>query len=208
MVRNVIYIATSVLLFFSGVILYGVILNIREVTLDEALKENKLQAINNPSIIIDRKNYSLNLFSDSLKIKSYKVVFGSNSGAEKLSKNDFITPNGKYKICSIDTDLKYYKKLKLNYPNTQDAVRGLRNNIISKIEYTTILNSLEHNKCSYSYTKLGANISVHGIGKYNFIFKNLPFVFNWTNGSIAMSNENIDELINILPIGTTIVIKN
>ncbi|MCP5064338.1 MAG: L,D-transpeptidase [Ignavibacteriae bacterium] len=208
MLRNVVYIATSILIFFLGVVLYGIILNLREVTLDEALKEKEIQSISNPSIIIDRKNYSLTLYSDTLNVKTYKVVFGNNISSEKLSKNDFITPIGNYKICNIVPDINYYKKLKLNYPNIQDAGRGLYSKVISKIEYSTILNSLNNANCSYGYTKLGANISIQGIGKYNLIFKNLPFVFNWTNGSIAMSNENIDELIEVISIGTKVIIKN
>jgi len=208
MLRNVIYIATSILIFFLGVVLYGIILNLREVTLDEALKEQKITSIINPTIIVDRKNYSLTLYSDSLKVKTYKVVFGNNISSEKISKDDFITPVGNYKICNVSPDIKYYKKLKLNYPNTQDAVRGLHSNIISQIEYSTIVNSVKNNNCSYGYTKFGNNISIQGIGKYNLIFKNLPFVFNWTNGSIAMSNENIDELIGVISIGTKVIIKN
>jgi len=208
MLRNIFYIATSVLFFFLGVVLYGVVLNLREVTLYESLRKKDIQIIDNPMVIIDREKYSLDLYSDTLKIKSYKVVFGNNNSTEKFSKNDFVTPIGKYKICNISTDIKYYKKLKLNYPNLQDANRALQKKIISKIEYITILNSLREDQCSYNYTKLGANISIHGIGKYNFIFKNLPFVFNWTNGSIAMSNENIDELISVLSVGTKVIIKN
>ena len=40
-----------------------------------------------------------------------------------------------------------------------------------------------------------------------YIFKNLPFVFNWTNGSIAMSDENIDEIHSVIREGTEVVIK-
>jgi len=54
---------------------------------------------------------------------------------------------------------------------------------------------------------LGGDIGIHGIGRLNFFFKNLPFVFNWTDGSIALSNENIDELISVVKVGTKIVIR-
>jgi hypothetical protein len=54
---------------------------------------------------------------------------------------------------------------------------------------------------------LGGNLGLHGIGKFNFIIKNLPFVFNWTNGSIALSDEDIDEIFSIVKVGTKVVIK-
>ncbi len=206
MLKNIIYITSSIIFFFAGIIVYGIILNLREIKLSEAMKQKDLAQITNPSIIIHRKNYTLDLYSDSIKVKQYKVVFGRNNGFEKKSKDDFITPIGNYKICDIDTNFIYYKRLKLNYPNIQDAERNLREKRISKVEYITIVNSLKENNCSYDYTKLGGNISIHGIGKYNLIFKNLPFVFNWTNGSIALSNEDIDELCSVVHIGTKVKI--
>ena len=54
---------------------------------------------------------------------------------------------------------------------------------------------------------LGGEIGIHGIGRLNYIFKNLPFVYNWTNGSIAMSDEDIDELYSVVKLGTKVVIK-
>ena len=51
------------------------------------------------------------------------------------------------------------------------------------------------------------SIGLHGTGKLNFIFKNLPFAYNWTSGSVAISNEGIRELAAIIKKGTKVVIK-
>jgi murein L,D-transpeptidase YafK len=125
-----------------------------------------------------------------------------------MSKNDFITPTGKYRICRIDTDYVYYKKLFLDYPNIADAAEALRMQIITKDEFIAISNSITNDGCSNEFTELGSDIGIQGIGEYNEVFKNLPFVFNWTNGSIAVSNENIDELLSVVNIGTKVTIKN
>ncbi len=79
--------------------------------------EKKITQITNPSIVIDRRNYSLELYSDTIMVKKYNAVFGRNNGTIKLSKNDQVTPIGKYSICRIDTNYIYYKKLYINYPN-------------------------------------------------------------------------------------------
>lgn len=208
MLRNIIYIMGSVFIFFSGIIVYGIIINLREVTLEEALQEKKISEITNPSVVINRRDYSLFLYSDTTLVKKYTAVFGRNSGVIKLSKDDFITPRGKYKICKIDTNYIYYKKLYLNYPNISDASEALRSRLITNEEFIAISNSWNNDNCSFEYTLLGGNIGIHGIGEYNLIFKNLPFVFNWTNGSIAISNEDIDELLSIIDIGTSVTIKN
>jgi len=208
MLRNIIYITSSIIIFFVGIILYGIIINLREESLTEALQNRKLNAISNPSIIVDRRNYSLQLYSDTIMVKQYNAVFGRNRGSLKLSKNDFITPTGSYKICKIDTNYIYYKKMYLNYPNVADAAEALRMRIITKDEFLAISNSIKKNGCSFKYTDLGSDVGIQGIGKYNLVFNNLPFVFNWTNGSIAISNENIDEILSVVKLGTRVIIKN
>jgi len=208
MIRNIIYIMSSIVVFFSGIIAYGVIINLREISISESMHEKNLSKISNPSIIVDRRNYALELYSDSILVKKYTAVFGRNKGSVKLSKNDFITPSGEYKICRIDTNDIYYKKLYLNFPNIADAAEALKIELISRDEFLAISNNIIANGCSFGDTILGSDIGIQGIGEYNMIFKNLPFVFNWTNGSIAISNENIDELLSIVEVGTIVIIKN
>ncbi len=208
MLRNFIYIISSILLFFFGMVIYGVILNLREIPLTEELKAKNITEINNPSIVIDRNNYTLDLYLDTIKVKTYHVVFGRRNSSVKLSKNDFVTPIGEYIICKIDTNNLYYKKLMLNFPNLNDATEAFRIRSINQDEFMAIKNSLKYNGCSFENTILGGDIGIQGIGEYNLIFKNLPFVFNWTNGSIALSNENLDELLTIINVGTKVTIKN
>lgn len=208
LIKSILYFIASLLVFILGVFTYGVILNTKEMTIEEAMEEAGIEELENISIVIDRKNYKLILYADSVEIKKYKVSFGRNNSVNKKSKNDLITPLGTYKICSIDSKTDLYKKFNLNYPNEKDAAEAFKNNYLSYDEYLNILQALQNGECPPNNTRLGADISIHGIGKYDIIFRNLPFVFNWTNGSIALSNQSIDELSKILEIGTKIVIKN
>ena len=54
---------------------------------------------------------------------------------------------------------------------------------------------------------MGGNVGIHGLGRLNLFFENLPFVYNWTDGSIAISNENLDEILTVVRKGTKVVIK-
>jgi murein L,D-transpeptidase YafK len=204
--KNILYISGSIVIFFAGVILYGVVLNLREVTLKEALAEKKIDKLNEIYLIVDRKNYRIELYSDKILIKSYKAVFGKNSGTIKTSGDDNVTPIGNYKICALDSISKYYKFLHLNYPNERDAAEALKQSYINNDEFNAILLADKKAECPPLETRLGSAVGIHGIGTYNLIFKNLPFSFNWTNGSIAVSNENIDELYSIVKIGTPVKI--
>jgi murein L,D-transpeptidase YafK len=199
---------SSVILFFIGIVAYGIVINMREVSLAESMIAKKITQITDPSIVIDRRNYTLELYSDTIMVKKYNVVFGRNNGSIKLSKNDQVTPIGIYSICRIDTNYTYYKKMYINYPNKLDAGEALKLKIISKEEFFEITKSNRLHKCPYENTILGGEIGIQGIGEYNLIFKNLPFVFNWTNGSAAISNESMDELLSVVDIGTKVTIKN
>lgn len=194
------------ILFFAGLILYGVVLNLREVTLKEALLEKRLINLNDVHLIVDRKNYRIELYSDKILIKTFKAAFGKNTGTLKTSATDNVTPIGQYKVCAADSLSKYHKFLYLDYPNEQDAAEALKQKYINSNEFNTIMLAVKKNECPPKETRLGADLGIHGIGKYNVIFKNLPFSFNWTNGSIAVSNENIDELYSVVKIGTMVKI--
>jgi len=206
--KNILYFTASGILFFIVMVLYGIVLNLSEHSLSETMAANGIVSINNPKIVIVKRNNSLSLYDDTQLVKSYKAAFGRNKSKFKTSVDDYITPEGTYKICSIDTNKTYYKFYKLDFPNKRDAAEALKNDDITKDEYFKIVESRKENECPSSETRLGSNIGIEGIGTYNFIFKNLPFVFNWTNGSIAISNENIDELTPYLKIGTVVEIKN
>jgi murein L,D-transpeptidase YafK len=205
-IKNILYISGSMILFFAGLILYGVILNLREVTLQEALQQKGISKLNDVHLVVDRKNYRIELYSEKILIKTYKAAFGKNSSTLKTSANDNVTPIGDYKICAIDTVSKYHKFLHINYPNEHDAAEAFKQNYILSDELNVILLSAKRNECPPKETKLGSDLGIHGIGKYNAVFKNLPFSFNWTNGSIAISNENIDELYSVVKIGTPVKI--
>ena len=183
--KNVMYFTGSVFIFFSGMVVYGVVLNLRQVTLAEAMSSKNITNLNN-----------------------VQIVFGKNRNKMKTSANDFVTPSGEFQICRIDTNTQFHKFLQINYPNIRDAAEALKDGYITKAEHDLIVNQIKQNNCPPENTTLGANIGIHGTGKYNFIFKNLPFIFNWTNGSISVSNENIDELYHIVKIGTPVRIKN
>lgn len=205
--QNVLLFSGGIILFIAGVVIYGLILNLREISLPEAMRLKGFGQIVKPSIMVDKKNYTLNLYEDTVLVKSYRASFGRNTQAAKQKKGDNATPLGEYKICSLDTSAKYYKFFSINYPNLSDATEALRKGIISQIAYDKIQYEFYYENCISSDTPLGGNIGIHGLGELDYFFKNLPFVYNWTNGSIAISNESIDELYSVVRKGTKVVIK-
>ncbi len=207
MLKNVLYFIASIIIFFAGVLLYGLILNLSEPSLPEMMVSKGLRYLVNVKIQVDRKNYRLNLYSDTILVKSYKAVFGRNSSSHKVFTNDNKTPIGKYVICDIDTSSVYDKFFRINYPNKNDLAEALKTKLISNQDYERMNNELEQGDCPTVKDET-LLIGIHGIGRLNSIFKNLPFVYNWTNGSVAVSNEDIDEIYSAIKKGTEVVITN
>jgi murein L,D-transpeptidase YafK len=207
LVRNILLTIGAIALFFSGVLVYGIILKIREVPLSEAMLSKGFRKLEDVNIVVDRKNYSLSVFEDTVLIKSYRASFGRNLSDKKKRFDDGATPVGTYKICSISNDKNYYKFVKINYPNLEDASDALRKSFLTQKEFNQIKFEYYYEECVSYNQVLGGNIGIQGIGRLNPVFKNLPFVYNWTNGSIALSNEDLDEIIKVIKPGTQIVIR-
>jgi murein L,D-transpeptidase YafK len=205
--KNIIYLTLAIILFFFGILVYGIILNLREVPLSEAMLKAGFTEIKNPKLIVDRRNYTLGVYEDSVLIKNYKVSFGKSLIEPKTRAEDKATPVGVYKICKIFLNHRYHKYFQINYPNLEDGANALRRGWISQKEFNEIKFQFYYEGCTKYNRLLGGDIGIHGIGELNYIFKNLPFVFNWTNGSIAMSDENIDEIHSVIREGTEVVIK-
>jgi len=207
LIRNVVFFGGGIVIFIAGCIIYGIIINLREVPLRQIEAEKGVAKINEANILIDRSSYKLMLYNDTVFIKSYRANFGRNIGVPKCKDGDLATPVGEYKICDFDTNSRYHIFLKLNYPNLNDAAEALRKDVITQGEYDKIKFALDYNSCSDSATGLGGHIGIQGIGRLNFVFKYLPFNYNWTDGSIAISNEDIDELYSVVKKGTKVVIR-
>jgi murein L,D-transpeptidase YafK len=207
LLRNVLFTLGAIGLFFFGMIVYGIVLNLRDISLQEAMTNKGFTKLQDVNLVVDRKTYTLNLYEDTVFVKSYRASFGRNLQEKKKRANDGATPVGTYKICNIENDSSYYKFLRLNYPNLDDDVEALRQSLITQREFNELKFQFYYEDCVDDNTVLGGNVGIHGLGRLNAIFKNLPFVYNWTDGSIAISNENLDEILSVIKKGTKVVIK-
>lgn len=205
--KNVIFFSGSIFIFILGMVVYGIMLNYNEIPLAQIMKGKKITVLDNPNIVVDRRTYSLQLYNDKELIKTYRANFGRNISTPKLLADDGATPVGEYRVCSLDTSEHYYRFIKINYPNINDAIEALRKDYITQNEFDNIRYQNNYEDSVRYHSKLGGDIGIQGIGKYDVIFRNLPFNFNWTDGDIAISNEDMDELFLVLKKGCKIVIK-
>lgn len=108
----------------------------------------------------------------------------------KRTKDDK-TPLGDFRVGWINEQSRYYRFFGLDYPNRETAQRALEENIISKETWLSILTATNQEKTPPQNTALGGYIGIHGIGRGD---PEIHDQFHWTNGCIALTNEQIDQL--------------
>jgi murein L,D-transpeptidase YafK len=134
-------------------------------------------------ILVLKSEGELQLLNHNKIIKTYKIAIGKNPIGEKHFEGDGKTPEGIYKIDSKNPNSVCYLNLGISYPAKKD-----------------ILFAQRHGK------KPGGLIKIHGLfNGYGYIGKFHRW-FNWTNGCIGLTNEEMKELYDNVEIGTPIEI--
>lgn len=162
-------------------------------------------AVSNYWIRVSKRKKSLYLYQGTELVKKYAADFGYNSFADKerrgntLNPDDWRTPEGVFFVVRKNPHSRFYQAFVLNYPNTEDAERGLRDGLISRAEYNSIVNAENDFRMPPMGTALGGMIEIHGDGTGKS--------YNWTQGCVALHNEHIDELWDIVSVGTPVLVE-
>ena len=142
------------------------------------------------TVVILKASYELKVYDQDGWYATYPVVFGSKSLDDKMMEGDRKTPEGMYHIASKRPHAKWDKMMDLDFPTKSD---------IEKFNQRKAKGIIPKN------VKLGAGIAIHGTWAHDDMA--VDMYQNWTNGCIALKNEDVDELYDLLPVGTKIIIN-
>ncbi|SEN54160.1 L,D-transpeptidase [Nitrosomonas marina] len=121
----------------------------------------------------------------------------------KVTKDDK-TPLGDFRIGWINEKSQYYRFFGLDYPDRETARRAFEENRIDQDTWLTILKATNQERTPPQNTVLGGYIGIHGIGRGD---PEVHDQFHWTNGCIALTNEQIDLLGKWLKPGVMVKIR-
>lgn len=155
------------------------------------------QYIENPRIVVHKNARTLELFDGETLVKSYKIALGKTPVGDKEIEGDGKTPEGKFYVFTKNAKSKFQLSLGLSYPSQEDADRGLGAKLITKSEHQTILEAIAKKKMPPQNTKLGGEIYIHGGGTDG----------DWTQGCVALKNEDMRDLFDIIPVGMAVEIR-
>lgn len=117
---------------------------------------------------------------------------------------DNTTPLGHYHVTRIDYDSRFHVFIELNYPTLADLDRAYQEGIVDAATYEDMLDyALIHGRLPQS-TVLGGHIGIHGLGKGN---PRVHARFHWTEGCIALTNSQVERLLQYVQVGTLVVIR-
>lgn len=149
-----------------------------------------------PHVVILKSKRTLYLYDGDRLIRTYPVDLGRRPVGDKRMAGDGRTPLGIFRIVSRNPNSSYCRFLGLDYPHEPAVRRGLKWGLVSPDEAIGILDALAEERCPNWGTELGGGVGLHG--QYRG--------FDWTAGCVALADEHIIELFNVLREGDTVEI--
>ena len=132
------------------------------------------------------------------------IAIGRYGVTDAKQRGDNMTPLGSFTIGWITTKSRYHRFLGLNYPDLETASRAFFNGLINKEEWLDIRRATKAGRRPPQNTRLGGLIGIHGIGEGDV---DVHQDYNWTNGCVALTNEEIDQLLRWVKVGTPVEIR-
>lgn len=136
-------------------------------------------------VIVEKTERRLYLSRQGRIVKGFDIALGFSPRGHKQRQGDGRTPEGRYTISARNSSSRFYLSLRIDYPAAAD-VRNAR--------------ARGENP--------GGDIMIHGLPNLDLrqVARHHPF-WDWTDGCIALSNAEIEELWRAVPTGTPIEIR-
>jgi murein L,D-transpeptidase YafK len=135
-------------------------------------------------VVVLKRERTLQLLNHGIVFKTYKVALGGNPVGPKVKQGDHRTPEGTYVLDRRNAHSQYYKSIHISYPSAADRVRAAK-----------------------LHVSPGGDIFLHGLPNGYRWVGSQHRLRDWTDGCIAVTDEEIDEIWQLVPDGTPIEIK-
>jgi murein L,D-transpeptidase YafK len=135
-------------------------------------------------ILILKSAHTITLLNGGRILRSYKVALGRTPVGPKTRKGDHKTPEGFYTIDSKKEHSRFHRALHISYPNAEDRTRAQAG----------------------GYDP-GGDVEIHGIENGLGWIGSLQRTIDWTDGCVALTDEEMDGIWNSVDVGTPVEIR-
>ena len=129
------------------------------------------------------------------------AAMGREPRGDKQRMGDLRTPEGRYRIIGRTESSRFHAFLPIDYPSVEDADRALREGRIGSRDHSRILEAHARGEKPPGDTPLGGEIGFHGEGER---WAGDSADLDWTLGCIAVSDRDLDYLIERIEPGTPV----
>ncbi len=135
------------------------------------LAQGTARVLHADRVVVLKKERTLELLSQGKVIKTYKVALGGEPVGPKKLQGDHKTPEGLYVLDFRNSHSQFYKSIHISYPNAGDRAAARQRGLSP-----------------------GGDVFVHGLPKgYGWLGASHR-AKDWTDGCIAVTNQEIDEI--------------
>ena len=135
-------------------------------------------------IVVVKSTRTMTLLSGNRILKTYKVALGTAPVGPKRIEGDHKTPEGDYVIDSRNSQSRFHLSLHISYPSAADQQRARALG-----------------------TRPGGAIMIHGLPRSFAYLGALHRQTDWTDGCVAVTNAEIEEIWKLVPVGTKVEIR-
>jgi murein L,D-transpeptidase YafK len=135
-------------------------------------------------VVVYKGARRLVLLSQGKELRSYKVALGGEPVGPKTRQGDHRTPEGLYVLDSRNRNSHFYKAFHISYPNAQDIAAAKKLGVSP-----------------------GGDIMLHGLPKEYAGVGKAHTLHDWTDGCVAVTDDEMDEIWKLVRVGTPIEIK-
>lgn len=161
----------------------GLLLAVRPAAAGEAKAAINPTADLIDKIVVDKTARQMSVLREGQVVKSWPIALGFAPEGHKTQEGDGKTPEGWYVIDYRNPESEYYLSLRISYPNDADRAQAQSRGVSP-----------------------GGQIYIHGQPSTMKSFLRAKRMKDWTAGCIAVSDEAMDELWQLVQLGTPIEI--
>lgn len=166
------------------ILCYASILVVAWMSVGLASKLHAQTAARVDRIVVEKSKRTLTLMDGRKALKTYKVALGGQPVGAKDRQGDHKTPEGLYSVDAKNPQSQFYKALHISYPSAADRGNARKLGVSP-----------------------GGDVEIHGLGaKWGWIGAKHRLT-DWTDGCIAVTNEEIDEIYPQIKVGTPVEIR-
>ena len=135
-------------------------------------------------VMVVKSQRTLTLLAQGKVLRTYEVALGATPVGAKEQEGDHKTPEGHYILDRRNAKSRYYKSIHVSYPNEQQKLKAAERGVSA-----------------------GGDIMIHGLPNGFGWLGATHREMDWTDGCVAVTDAEMDEIWELVSDGTPIEIR-